>query len=465
MHNIHIKTIGADRFTPYIVFKKLNALALLESVILEQGKSRYSIVLVEEAFRLTLTNAGVCLENKGENKILSKNPADYLNLLKKISQEINLKTSNLEIPLPVRGIGFLGFELAKYFDEINFATQTKIIDIPQAVFSFGAVFIVFDHYKDELHIIAVGNEESEVKLIEKTNKIVFRLLDNDFRAYQNDEQKYTYRIGFDTSKEDFTNGVLQLKKEIVKGNLLQGVISRLVEIKSDIPPLEAYRRLRRENPSPYLFYLNFNSFTLFGASPETMVQLKNNAALLKPIAGTRPRGKTLTEDLALEKELLADAKERAEHLMLVDLGRNDLSRTAKKGSVKLTRPFSIERYSQVMHIVSEIESEMDVGQDAYSLIASTFPAGTVSGAPKIKAIETLSNIEKTDRGPYAGLVGYFDHQGNFDSCITIRSAVHKDGSYFIQSGAGIVYDSDPEKEYQETIHKAKAMIKALGVSE
>lgn len=465
MNNIYIKTISADRFTPYVVFKKMNGIALLESALLEQGKSRYSLVLLEEAFRLSADQHGVTLEQNNKKEILSPRPGDYLKYLKEYGQKINLSSLPGELPLPARGIGYLSYESARFFDEIKIAPQREIVNIPEALFSFGSLFIIFDHYKDDLHVAAIAHRnESEDLLHQKTETVIERLLDNDFRAYQNDNKEYASKQVFATPKDEFTNGVKTVKEEIVKGNLVQGVLSRVTIFESEIPPQEAYRRLRRENPSPYLFYLNFGSFILFGSSPEIMVQSKGKNTLLKPIAGTRPRGKSLSEDLALEKELLTDEKERAEHLMLLDLGRNDLGRTAKPGSVKLASSFNIERYAHVMHIVSEIEAELEQKQDIYDLIKTTFPAGTVSGAPKIKAIEIISNLEKTKRGVYAGLVGYFDVNGNFDSCITIRSALYKEGKYYIQSGAGIVYDSDPEKEYIETTNKARAMLRALGVN-
>ncbi len=457
---IYIQTISADRFTPLIVFKKLQAIALLESAVLEIGKSRYSLIEIEEAFRIVLTEAGVVWQRGQDRKILSKNPADYLNILEKHKRQFAPET-NLSFPVPAGGIGYLAYEMAEYFDEIKFAVQQDNLSLPRAIFSFGAVFAIFDHYKDELHIVALGEDEQVLKT--KTAKILTRLLDNDFRVYQFSAQKYPCTVDQQTGQADYCQGVLAIKQEIFKGNLLQAVLSRQIKVDSALEPLEAYRRLRRENPSPYLFYLNFGEFVIFGSSPEIMVQLTGKAAILKPIAGTRRRGINMEEDIALEKELLADPKERAEHLMLVDLGRNDLGRVAQKGTVKVVESFGIEKYSQVMHIVSELEAELAEKYTVADLIKATFPAGTVSGAPKIKAIEVLSGLEKNKRGPYAGLVGYFDEKNNLYSCITIRSAIYKEGSYYIQAGAGIVHDSVPEKEFQETVAKARATIKALGV--
>ncbi len=291
-----------------------------------------------------------------------------------------------------------------------------------------------------------------------------RLFDFDFRAYQGDEAVYPCSVDLHKDKQEFLDGVEEIREAVIRGDLLQGVLSRRIEITSEIPPFEAYRRLRRENPSPYMFYINFTSFILFGASPEVMVSCTDDGtAVLKPIAGTRPRGKTRKEDIALEQQLVEDEKERAEHLMLIDLARNDLNRVCRAGSVRLLHSFMVQRFSHVMHMVSEVEGELKPQCGIFDLIASAFPAGTVTGAPKIKAMEILSALEKKKRGPYAGMVGYFDLHGGIDSCITIRSVICRENRFYIQAGAGIVYDSVPEREYQETISKAQAMCVSLGV--
>lgn len=457
---IHIKTIAADRFTPLVVFKKLEAKALLESAVLEIGKSRYSIILVEEAFRLVLDSRGVVKQTRYAEEVLSKNRSDYLPLLKQHALSV-ASDKGYGMPIPAAGVGYLGYETASLFDKIRFAPQTDDLGLPDAVFFFGSLFTIFDHYKDELHIISVDYDGQGQKKIDAAAE---RLLDFDFRAYQADDELYQCHGDIFAGKEAYVTGVEKLRDHIINGDIVQAVLSRRIKIETLLRPLDAYCRLRRINPSPYLFYLDFDDFQLFGSSPELMVSLNDGTATIKPIAGTRPRGKTRQEDIALEKELLADSKECAEHLMLVDLARNDLGRTAQSGTVVPRGLSMVERYSHVMHIVSEIESQMAKGYDAYDLIQATFPAGTVSGAPKIKAMELLSHYESEKRGPYAGLVGHFDTQGNFDSCITIRSLVYKDGAYYIQTGAGIVYDSVPEKEFQETMNKAGAMIKSLGIT-
>ncbi|MFP4472552.1 MAG: anthranilate synthase component I family protein [Candidatus Omnitrophota bacterium] len=456
--SISVKTVPADRFTPLVIFKKLGGKALLESAVLEIGKSRYSIILVEEAFRVLLDNRGVVRRDQdGSEQLLSSKPDDLLDILKKEGQDL-LQEKDYGFPIPACGLGYLGYETAALFDKIPLKPQRDELKIPDAVFLFGSLFVIFDHYKDELKIAALDHGRQGKKAIER---VVERLMDNDFRAYRSSDETFSCEGDIAAGRDEFIAGVKELKEHIIAGDIIQGVLSRRIRIATELSPLDAYSRLRRINPSPYLFYLDLDDVQLLGSSPELMVSLAGETSTIKPIAGTRPRGKNRKADLAYEQELLGDIKERAEHLMLVDLARNDLGRTARSGTVIPRSLYSIERYSHVMHIVSEIESELAPEHDVYDLIRTTFPAGTVSGAPKIKAMELVSKIEKVKRGPYAGLIGHFDINGDFDSCITIRSLIYKDGAYYLQAGAGIVYDSVPEKEFEETMHKARALISSL----
>ena len=263
--------------------------------------------------------------------------------------------------------------------------------------------------------------------------------------------------------ESYKEAVKAIRKEIIKGNLLQAVPSRRLEIATEMPALEAYRSLRSSNPSPYLFYLNYGNFQLFGASPEVHVKVKQGRVILRPIAGTRRRGATEAEDRALAAELLADEKERAEHIMLVDLGRNDLGRVCQIGTVEVTESMVIEKYSRVMHIVSQVEGMLQDGKTAADVIRATFPAGTVSGAPKIQAVKTVAGLEKMPRSFYAGLVGYLEPGGSLDTCIAIRCAVKQENRLFLQAGGGVVYDSSPERELEETNEKLRAMALVSGI--
>ncbi|MGB9439616.1 MAG: anthranilate synthase component I family protein, partial [Desulfobacterales bacterium] len=262
-------------------------------------------------------------------------------------------------------------------------------------------------------------------------------------------------------REDFEKAVSKAKEHIVAGDVIQVVLSQKFSGEISGKDFSLYRNLRSVNPSPYMFYLNFGDVKLIGASPEILVRLTDGKIELRPIAGTRPRGATPAEDQALEKDLLADPKERAEHIMLVDLGRNDVGKVAAPGSVTVPRLMEIERYSHVMHIVSRVEGVLKPETDCFDLFKSAFPAGTVSGAPKIRAMEIISELESSPRGPYAGAVGYFGFNGNMDFCITIRTIAILKDQLSIQVGAGIVYDSSPENEYEETLRKAGAMFKAI----
>jgi anthranilate synthase component I len=267
------------------------------------------------------------------------------------------------------------------------------------------------------------------------------------------------------TQERFIQNVIQTKKYIAEGDGIQMVIAQRFETPVEAHPLTIYRALRSLNPSPYMFLLRFGDFDVVGASPEILVSLDGNEARVRPIAGTRWRGETHEQDVALGEELLADEKERAEHIMLVDLGRNDLGRVCKYGSVKVNELMNVERYSHVMHIVSDVTGELNANQDAYSLIRATFPAGTVSGAPKVRAMEIIDELEPTRRGLYAGAVGYFSSHGDMDTCIAIRTILIKDGKAYVQAGGGIVYDSIPENEYQETRNKAKACLRAIEMAQ
>jgi anthranilate synthase component 1 len=276
---------------------------------------------------------------------------------------------------------------------------------------------------------------------------------------------FTASLRSNFSREDFMERVERAKRYIRAGDVIQVVLSQRFSAEIQCPAFDIYRALRSINPSPYLFYLKMNDMVLLGASPEVMVRLEGGQIELRPLAGTRRRGRTQDEDLAIEKDLLSDEKEKAEHIMLVDLGRNDVGRVAEIGSVKVTELMGVERYSHVMHIVSNIQGSLAPGKNAFDVFRAAFPAGTVSGAPKIRAMQIIEELEPVRRGPYAGAVGYFSFSGNMDTCITIRSILIKDGKLYVQAGAGIVADSEPEKEYDETLNKAQAIFRAIQLAE
>lgn len=466
-HDGKIKVLPGERFTPYNLAVKLKAKVILESSSFIKGKERYSILLVTEAFKAVQKPQGVFLRMDGRelrvNSVgASKAEFDILDVCRYFASQH--PPVRQDFPCPTGGVGYLSYEFAARCDDIKMAGRDDPTGLDEAAFIFGHVFVVFDHYTDIIYLIGINYREHEIDLDAAMAEVEKRVNDMDFNYLSREEASFPATIvaGNDDRKA-FISGVNAIKAEIEAGNLLQAVLSRRLVIETKLSALQAYRTLRSRNPSPYLFYLDFGDFRLFGASPEVQVKAKGGVATLKPIAGTRRRGGSEAEDRALEAELKGDEKERAEHLMLIDLARNDLGRICKSGTVKVTEYMEVERYSHVMHLVSNVEGEMADPADCAGLVRATFPAGTVSGAPKIRAIETLDRLEPHPRGFYAGLVGYFESGGGMDSCITIRSGLEKDGKIVLQSGAGIVYDSRPEREYEETCEKLRALAVSVGV--
>lgn len=470
---IKIKIINGERFTPYSLAKKLGARVLLESASFVRGRERYSIMLIKEAFSIFEEDNGIILKKDRKNFRIKTKGKDILDtLLYFASQHKDYKEILAEtysgsdsIPFPAGGIGYLTYEYCAKFDTIEIdKSKPDPLGTPDAFFLFGHIFLIFDHYTDSIIILGVNYKEHEIDLDKEINFIENHINDLNFNFMSPEKNEFkTVNITGDKDKKSYQEGVDKVKEEIIKGNLLQGVISRRVYLNTDMPVLEAYKHLRSFNPSPYMFYLDFNDFQLFGSSPEVHVKVKGTKVIIRPIAGTRKRGKTEAEDEELEKDLLSDEKELAEHLMLVDLARNDIGRICIPGSVHVTEKMVIEKYSHVIHVVSQVEGKIREDKKGIDAIRATFPAGTVSGAPKIKAIEIIDSLEKEKRGFYAGIIGYIEPDGSLDTCITIRSAYHKKGKLILQAGAGIVYDSVPEKEYEETSAKLRAMGKAIGV--
>jgi anthranilate synthase component 1 len=462
-----VKTIPAERFTPFSLARKLQAKALLESASFKKGKERYSVLLVKEAFRLHQEKDEVFFSSEGSDngnrrKRIRQKGKDILDAVRYFADQHQAIAQG--IPLPAGGIGYLSYEFARHCDSFTFIQREDPLELPQASFIFGHLFIVFDHYTDLLYLVGLNYREHSIDLSEAMAEVEEKINDLDFNYLVSEDKEYPALLHTPAGqRRAYLEGVETVKREIEAGNLLQGVLSRRLMVETELPALEAYRNLRSTNPSPYLFYLDYGEYQLFGSSPEVHVKVKDDRAIIRPIAGTRRRGKDRGEDELLERELLADEKERAEHLMLVDLARNDLGRVCKPGSVTLGEYMGIERYSHVMHIVSEATGVLREGITGADVIRATFPAGTVSGAPKIRAVEIIDRLEPIPRSFYAGLVGYVEPGGNLDSCITIRSGLKKDGMMVLQAGAGIVYDSVPEREYEETGEKLGALATALGV--
>lgn len=462
-----IISIPGERFTPFTLAKKLNARAILESASFKQGRARYSIILIDEAFRLRQKPQGVVLVIDGQerpfvfNRKVEGRELDILDALEEVAAQNRKLPDNL--PIPASGIGFLGYEFVRRCDRVSLAKKPDATGLDEAEFMVGHTSIIFDHYTDTIHLAGLNYAEHSIDLEAEIARIKQRLGDLDFSYLAPPNEQSTFTIVSDEALERdiFIKGVQEIRKEIRAGNLLQAVLSRRLLATSKLDPLEAYRRLRSASPSPYLFYIDFSSYTILGSSPESLIRLKSGKASIRPIAGTRRRGQNAEEDESLSKELLADPKERAEHLMLVDLARNDLGKVSEAGSVRLSRNMEIEEYSHVMHIVSELESQPAAGRTAGDLLRSAFPAGTVSGAPKIKAMEIISQLEGQARSFYAGAIGYLDAHGGFDTAIAIRCALVKDGLWHMQAGAGIVWESKAEREWEETNEKLAALRAAL----
>ena len=466
-HTIRVMPgIGA---APHLLARELGARVLLESASFEDGRARYSLIMVDEAFRLVQRKEGLffkCPEDKRELQYDAGR--DILEVLHTIAERY--APPHQDFPFPAGGVGYLSYEFASRCDTIRFSDREDPLGMPEALFLFGHRFVINDHKSGLLYLIGLNYREHRIDLNRAMDELEKRLKDLSESGIQGSVGE-AVRVkgelisgGSEEEKRSYMAGVEKIRGEIIAGNLLQAVLSRRVAFKSELPAIDAYARLRAGDPSPYHFYLDFGDAQLFGASPEVHVSVKEGLASMKPIAGTRRRGESRDQDLELEAELREDPKEKAEHLMLVDLARNDLGRVSAPGSVRVDNFMDVERFARVMHIVSRVSGKLDTGQDGVDALRATFPAGTVSGAPKIRAIETLDGMEPHRRGFYAGVVGYLEPGGNLDSCITIRSAVKKDGVFQLQAGAGIVFDSDPEKEYDETEAKLSALAGAIGLT-
>ena len=457
-----IKIVPGDRFTPYTLARKLKAKMILESSSFKKGKERYSLLMAVEAFKVIQRGDEITMEYDEKRVRMNDKGKDILDVLMYFGNQHT--PLHQDLPVPAGGIGYLSYEFAARCDTIRFLPKEDRLGLPDGCFLFGHVYLVFDHYTDIIYLIGLNYDEHEIDLETAVRATEEKMNDLDFNYLAADSKSYPAEFGEDEgAKMRFLDGVRKVKEEIVKGNLLQGVLSRRLYVKTAIPALEAYRNLRSKNPSPYLFYLDFGDYQLFGSSPEVHVKVKDGRAMIRPLAGTRRRGGSAAEDQALEAELLADEKERAEHLMLVDLARNDLGRICAPGSVQVTKYMEVERYSHVMHIVSEVTGELSPGSTGIDAVRATLPAGTVSGAPKISAIEILDRLEAEPRRFYAGMVGYIEADGSLDSCITIRSALKMGETMVLQAGAGVVYDSIPEREYEETNEKLRALAEVLGL--
>ena len=372
-------------------------------------------------------------------------------------------------------VGYLSYDAINNFEKIP-EHQNNPLKIPEYIFMLCTTFVSFDHKLKIIRITSLVNlkeniEKSYSQACKKIDEIISKI--NNTKI-QNPKEKNSKSSNKNTipekpssnmSKKEYFSMVDKAKKYIYDGEIIQAVISQRFSKKISVDPLKIYESLKKINPSPYMYFLDLEDFHIVGSSPEMLVRLENGEISTNPIAGTSPRGKTKIEDDSIAQELQSDEKEVAEHTMLLDLGRNDLGRVSVPGTVKVSKLMQVDRYSHVMHLVSEVKGQLVEGLNSSDVLKACFPAGTVSGAPKIRAMEIISELEKDKRGPYAGAVGYFDFQGNMDTAISIRTLVIKDEIAHVQAGGGIVHDSIPEKEYMETIHKSSAVIKAIEETE
>ena len=436
---------------------------IFESVEKGKIKGRYTIFgkSPDKIWEFNNNNCFIYFKNK-KKKIKGK-PKD---VIEKIIQEFKFKTPK-ELP-PISSIlsGYFSYDIIRYIEKIPNKCSDDL-NIPDARIIRPTKLIIHDNVLKKIYfIINVFHDEKIDNYLKKYNLIKNEIEGLIFLAnYKNQSQlketNDTNKIKSNISKKKFLKNVNKAKKYIKIGDIFQVVLSQRFETNLNKSPLEIYKKLRFTNPSPFMYFFNFTDFQIIGASPEILVRLRNNKITVRPIAGTRPRGKNRKQDIFFEKDLLKDKKEIAEHLMLLDLGRNDAGKVSKINSIKVTENFKIERYSHVMHIVSNVQGDFNNKYSKFDTLLSGFPAGTVSGAPKIRAMEIIDELETTKRKVYAGGIGYFSANGDFDTCIALRTAITKKNRFYVQAGAGIVADSKPINEYNETINKAKALLKSL----
>lgn len=367
-------------------------------------------------------------------------------------------------------VGYLAYEVVSHFEELP-SPRHDPLGLPESTFMFADTVLVFDHLTHRIKVVSHAYldgdiEEAYRNAVERIDAVIDRLGQPIQYPSSADRPARTQSPVFsNVSKADYEASVAQAKEYIAAGEIIQVVLSQRLGKVTSAAPFDIYRALRTINPSPYMYYLDLGQCHIVGASPELLVRVEEDTVATHPIAGTRPRGATTAEDLALEKELKADEKELAEHIMLLDLGRNDIGRVSEPGTVQVTQLMDVERYSHVMHLVSHVQGKLRSELNQFDAMRACFPAGTVSGAPKVRAMEIIAELEPDRRGPYAGAVGYFSFSGNLDTAITIRTIVMTDGTAYVQAGGGIVADSVPEREYQESMNKARALLKAIEQAE
>ncbi len=458
-----VREVPADLETPVSAFLKLKghgARFLLESVEMGENLGRYSFIGLDYLKNIKVLPGHLVVEESGTSQVVPLEGKNPLELLRTIMAPLALAHDGL--PGLVGGaVGYVGYDFARFLEKLP-SLKADPLGLPLCNFYLASTMVIFDHVKHKMLLVTVASADPQGKLDE-----VAAHLRQPLSAEWTSPRPARKRSDFVTEfpEEAFKAAVLKAKEHIGIGDVFQVVLSQRQRGELNVEPFQVYRALRILNPSPYMFYLDFGDYQLVGSSPEIHAKLTGREAVIRPIAGTRRRGSTAEEDARLEKELLADEKERAEHLMLIDLARNDVGRCADYGTVRCTDLYTIELYSHVMHIGSEVVGRLSKGQDQFDLLSKTFPAGTLTGAPKIRAMEIIEELEPCRRGPYGGTVGYFSLTGDMDTSITIRTMIVKGKTAFLQAGAGIVADSDPAFEWTETCSKMEVLKKAIQLAE
>ena len=473
------KEILADMETPVSAFMKIDKgdySYLLESVEGQEKIARYSFLGSQPSLVFKSKNKNIeIIEGKRTKKLTAqKDPIDEIKTILARYKFVDIRG----LPRFCGGlVGYIGYDMIRFFEKIPDKNKDQL-NVYDSVLMLTDTILIFDHIDHKIKVVSNAHieDDSSKKVIEKTYDEAVKKIDKIIALLRKPQAKTASRKASERdiqikAKSNFSESafgkiVNRAKEYIQKGDIIQTVLSQRMEVSlKKAKPFDLYRALRSINPSPYMYYLKFDDMKLVGSSPEILIRCENGIVQTRPIAGTRQRGKDDDEDHKLMLELLRDPKEKAEHIMLVDLGRNDIGRVCDFKTIVVPELMAIEKYSHVMHMVSDVYGNLSKNKDIFDVIRVGFPAGTVTGAPKIRAMEIIDELENIRRGPYAGCVGYFSFSGNLDTCITIRTIIVKKNKAYIQVGAGIVADSDPHKEYQETLNKAKAMIKAVEAAE
>ena len=465
-----VRAVLADLDTPLSAYLKVandKNSYLFESVQGGEKWGRYSIIGLPSKTVIKVNKYHISIEEDGK-KVQGVDENDPLAWIENYQKQFAVpKIEGLDV-LAGGLVGYFGYDIIGYIEpKLAHFDKADSANTPDIMLMVSDRVIVFDNLSGKMYIVVYSNKEHGYqKAVDELNRIEQLLLttqvDPQSKAQSTPVSEADFVSGI--SEQGYKDAVDKARQYIIDGDIMQVVLSQCMTVDFDAEPIDLYRALRCLNPSPYMYFMNLDGFHVVGSSPEILVRLQNNEVTVRPIAGTRPRGKTEIEDKALEAELLADPKELAEHLMLIDLGRNDAGRVSNTGTVTLTDKMLVERYSHVMHIVSNVTGDLKANLSAIDVLRATFPAGTVSGAPKIRAMEIIDELEPTKRGVYSGAVGYLSFNGDMDVAIAIRTAVIKNQQLTIQAGAGIVYDSVPQSEWDETMNKARAVIKAAEIA-